>query len=138
MQKWHPICSQNTTIWKSRDLDTSDDCDITHNLGRIMGVHPHAKSDVIFRYMTSPMNKKSPVLPIGGSPGGMNLGGERGHRFVGFRDFCVDVSPANLLLSQVRTPTTHMTRFSDRRRSQILSSSQSGGVGDSGGYESRC
>ena len=66
----------------------------------------------------------------------MNLGGERGHRFVGFRDFCVDVSPANLLLSQVRTPTTHLTRFSDKRRSQLLSFSQSGGAGDSGVYKS--
>ena len=77
LQKWHPICSQNTTIWKSRDLDTSDDCDITHNLGRIMGVHLHAKSDVIFRYMTSPMNKKSQVLPYGG-PQGVWIWGRKG------------------------------------------------------------
>ena len=30
MQKRHPICSQNTTSWKSCDLDTSGDCDIMH------------------------------------------------------------------------------------------------------------
>ena len=135
LQKWHPICSQNTTIWKSRDLDTSDDCDITHNLGHIVGVHPHAKSDVIFRYMTSPMNKKSPVLPFGGPQRVWIWGGERGHRFVGFRDFCVDVSPASSSLSRVRTPTTHLTRFLDKRRRQLLSFSQSDGVGGLRGYE---
>ena len=86
-----------------------------------MRVHPHTKSDVIFRYTTPAINKKSLILPLGGLMG-MNMGGgERGHRFVGFRDFCVDVSPASLLLSQVRTPTTHLTRFLDKRRCQLLS-----------------
>ena len=72
---------------------------------------------------------------VWGSSGGTNRGGEGGHRFVGFRDFCVDAPPASSPLSRLRTPTTHLTWFSDRRRSQLSFFSTSGGAGVSGGYE---
>ena len=48
-QKRHPVCSQNATSLKSRDLDASDDRDIIRLFGNLAGVHPHDKSDVIFR-----------------------------------------------------------------------------------------
>ena len=45
----HPVCSQNATSLKSRDLDISDDRDMVRHLSRLARLHPHDKSDVIFR-----------------------------------------------------------------------------------------
>ena len=48
-QKRHPVCSQNATSLKSRDLDTSDDRDIVRHFARLAVLQVNDKSDMIFR-----------------------------------------------------------------------------------------
>ena len=76
----HPVCSQNATSCESCNLAifwhvapwwfyTSP----AHSLSS-WGAHPHEKSDMIFRCMTSLMNKKQKTqcLTVWGASGGMN------------------------------------------------------------------
>ena len=55
-------------------MDHSGDRDIVRLVVAIVGVHPHDKLNVVFRWTTYPINRKSPVL-VSGGPRGVRTGG---------------------------------------------------------------
>ena len=76
-QNCPPVCSQNATSWKSCNFDHFGDRDIVRLVVPYVGVHPHDKLDVVFRWTTYPINRKSPVL-VSGGPRGVRTGGPKG------------------------------------------------------------
>ena len=72
-----PVCSQNATSWKSCNFDHFGHRDIVQTCDTIVGVYPHDKLDVVFRWTTYPIKRKSPVLPSG-EPRGVRTGGPKG------------------------------------------------------------
>ena len=77
----HPVCSQNATNCKSCNLaifwHVAHWRFYTSSVGSLSsrGAHPHEKSDVIFRCMTSLMNKKHNVS-LSGEPRGVWISGD--------------------------------------------------------------